>query len=258
MVGADWDSLQKQEASQYPLMGDFFEEKFKPQEFKSKLPVNPLQVGIGNSISKDQDYLLLDPKRTVAQHSKETYRDEMQYFSTLALNDVTQIGPERVQAPPAPSGTQAIAASQDGSYFAMISKTGLLRLYSSRELVIRGMAMLKSEVSSIKFMPGMMVCLLENGTFFVFLTEVRQPIADTNFPPGVPEIVPLYTSNRNMGGLVKQEGIVRYTSVDQLLFSNQFQHQLVVGDSTGRVHSLNVNFDGWDKQNQILKLREPL
>lgn len=104
----------------------------------------------------------------------------------------------------------------------MASKGGFIRLYSSRELAIRGMAKPKARVSKIKFLPGMLVCLLDNGSILVYLTEVRKPLRQDIYPPNVKEIVPLYEGNRNFGGLINTEGIVKFTNVDQLLFINQF------------------------------------
>jgi hypothetical protein len=82
------------------------------------------------------------------------------------------------------------------------------------------MALLKSEVSSIKFLGGMLICLLENGSFVTFLTEVRRPLKRTLFPNGMSEIIPMYEANRNFGGLITQEGIVRYTAADHLVLVN--------------------------------------
>ena len=82
------------------------------------------------------------------------------------------------------------------------------------------MASINSAVSFIKFLPGFLICLLENGSMHVFLTEVRKPLNPKIFPITSQEIIPIYESNRNFGGLIKNEGIVKFTNVDQLLFIN--------------------------------------
>jgi hypothetical protein len=140
-----------------------------------------------------------------------------------------------------------MAASPDANYFCLASKSCFLRLYSSRELAIRGMAKTPARVLLIKFLPGLLVCLLENGSIIVYLTEVRKPLNPNLFPQNVKEIIPLYEGNKTLGGLISTDGIVKFTSVDQLLFINQYQHQLLIGDSLGKVHSLQSNFDAFDK-----------
>jgi hypothetical protein len=120
----------------------------------------------------------------------------------MTLNDVTQIGQERILAEPAAAGTTAIAASRDGNFFAIASKNGYVRLFSSRELAIRGITILKAKILTIRFLPGMLVCMLDNGFISIFLTEVRQPVNTVSFPADLKEIVPLYEANKNMGGLI--------------------------------------------------------
>jgi len=109
------------------------------------------------------------------------------------------------------------------------------------------MAKTPARVLVIKFLPGLLVCLLENGSIIVYLTEVRKPLNPNLFPQNVKEIIPLYEGNKTLGGLISTDGIVKFTSVDQLLFINQYQHQLLIGDSLGKVHSLQSNFDAFDK-----------
>jgi hypothetical protein len=41
-VGTDWESLIPIEEQIDPMMGQFIDDKFKPTQFRSKLPTNPL------------------------------------------------------------------------------------------------------------------------------------------------------------------------------------------------------------------------
>jgi hypothetical protein len=195
-------------------MDQFIDNKYQPSVFRSKLPVNPIKTDLDGRPAGEPQYLLLDPKRTVPQRDMIKYRVEREYFDSMTLNDVTQIGPERILAAPAQAGTTAIAMSQDGNYFAIASSNGYLRLYSSRELAIRGVAIHKNaKIQAIRFLPGMLVCMMDNGYVNVYLTEVRKPLS-SSFPADFREIVPLYEFNRNMGGLISTEGNFRFNSLD--------------------------------------------
>ena len=46
-------------------MQQFMEGKFKPLQFKSKLPANPMKEGLEGVSKVEPIYLILDPKRTV-------------------------------------------------------------------------------------------------------------------------------------------------------------------------------------------------
>jgi hypothetical protein len=75
-----------------------------------------------------------------------------------------------------------LASSKDGSFFCIASKSGFLRLYSSRELVLRGIAKHQSRIMKIKFLPGLLVCLADNGSLVVYLTEVRKHGGNNELP----------------------------------------------------------------------------
>jgi hypothetical protein len=81
----------------------------------------------------------------------------------LLFNDPIRIGPERVAGYPNPKGTVTISCSIDGSYFAISSRSGLTRLYNSKELTIKGMAATKSPVAKIKFLDSLIAFCLDDG-----------------------------------------------------------------------------------------------
>lgn len=115
----------------------------------------------------------------------------------LTLNDALKIGPERITAYPQPKGTTSISYSTDGSTFVISNRAGITRLYSAKDLVIKGMGITKVPVVTSKVFDGMVTCILEDGTISVFMQDVRNPsrnlhaqlkTAENNFK----ELIPLY------------------------------------------------------------------
>jgi hypothetical protein len=115
----------------------------------------------------------------------------------LTLNDALKIGPERITAYPQPKGTTSFSYSTDGSTFVISNRAGITRLYSAKDLVIKGMGITKVPVVTSKVFDGMVTCILEDGTITVFMQDVRNPsrnlhaqlkTAENNFK----ELIPLY------------------------------------------------------------------
>jgi len=44
----------------------------------------------------EANYLILDPKVSVPLKNIEIFKKEQDYWSSMTLNDVTQVGPERI------------------------------------------------------------------------------------------------------------------------------------------------------------------
>ena len=109
------------------------------------------------------------------RQNKVTQKIETDYFDKLTLNDALKIGPERVTAYPQPKGTSAISYSTDGSLFAVSNKAGITRLYNSKDLTIKGIAVSKVPVIHSKVFDSILGCIMEDGTISVFMHETRDP-----------------------------------------------------------------------------------
>jgi hypothetical protein len=81
--------------------------------------------------------------------------------------------------PDLPAGITACCYSDN--YFCVCSKNGILRLYNSRDLKIKAICR-PGKAAKVKFLNGLMVVLLEQGGFIVYLTEVRSYLKPQGLP----------------------------------------------------------------------------
>lgn len=104
---------------------------------------------------------------------------EIEYFDSLILGDTLVIGPENISPitettrKVVPHGTSALQVHENGKIFAVAGKSGMVRLYSCEDLFLRGIGVTDQPILKIIFVPGLLICLKEDGSIIVFRAEVR-------------------------------------------------------------------------------------
>lgn len=229
----------------------------------SKKELQDKQLALITQNGYRSSYIILDSKNTRARQDKISQKIESDYFEALTLNDALKIGPERITAYPQPKGTTAISCSPDGSTFVVSNRAGITRLYSAKDLIIKGMGVTKVPVLSSKVFDGIVACILDDGTISVFMQDVRNPsrnlhaqlkTAENSFK----ELIPLYEGDNQLGKLISGDANNKFKAIECQTNSGPFSHRLAIGDNQGRVFELTFNIEGFEKREALKNLENTL